>query len=149
MIKTRCSRLKRIVAHSPNTSPVHTINDSGAFSRTCRCSTHHTIVSLLFHGISNIRTFPLSSFTSSLTFLLKHTLYSHLQTSNSSLMPCLKYNVSFLSLTQMQSKSEKFNLGSEWPQCEVYVVFLVWVLKVHNLIFSFFFFFNFAEQLYF
>ncbi len=35
------------------------------------------------------------------------------ETSYSSSMSCLKYHVSFLSLTQMKSKSQKFNHGSE------------------------------------
>ncbi len=54
-------------------------------------------------------------------------------TSFTSLMPRLKYNISFLSLTKMQSTSQKCNLGSEWPQCEVYVIFWVWVLRVKTI----------------
>ncbi len=46
---------------------------------------------------------------------------------DSSLMPCLKYN---LSLIQMQLKSQKLDLGSEWLQCEVYVIFLSVSFKV-------------------
>ncbi len=62
--------------------------------------------------------------------------WNALETSYSSLMPCLKYNVSFLSLTRMQWKWLKFNLGLEWPQCVVYVIFLSVSFEGYLLLFK-------------